>query len=394
MEKFPTPGTSTRSSESQQNILLDSLPYPVWLKDAAGCYVYVNQSFLYFHGFSLEGVLSARDDDLFSPELSADYQSKDQLVVSRGEGLRSVEMSQRGDGHKIAVETTRTPVFDDRGDVVALSGIMRVIDPVSEGQSLTDVWSQTENGARSSGRLGWPVVGILHIDPAANVLSASPAAVNALGYDTTEEMMSALSGPENRFYLNPEDREGIVRAIRETGKAENIETSVQRKDGAVLRALLNFDFVRGDGGTTTSLEGTIQDVTENRKAEMALSLAEEKYRNIFENAIEGIFQMAPDGRIISANPALARIFGYESPEELMTDVSNLDARVYGNEKRRRETSRLRSAVETGAPDGFRLIPGKSSTAAVAPSIMRGLSRAPLNGSVSKHSFGMRNEWKV
>ena len=48
--------------------------------------------------------------------------------------------------------------------------------------------------------------------------------------------------------------------------------------------------------------------------------AEEKYRSIFENAIEGIFQTTPEGRYKSANPALARIFGYASPEDLIRQL--------------------------------------------------------------------------
>src|SRR5262249_54263814 len=51
--------------------------------------------------------------------------------------------------------------------------------------------------------------------------------------------------------------------------------------------------------------------------------AEAKYRGIFESAQEGIFQTTPDGRYLSANPALARMLGYESPEELVASVTDI-----------------------------------------------------------------------
>ncbi|HEY9642860.1 MAG TPA: response regulator [Coleofasciculaceae cyanobacterium] len=57
--------------------------------------------------------------------------------------------------------------------------------------------------------------------------------------------------------------------------------------------------------------------------------AEDKYRSIFENCLEGIFQITPDGGYLSANPALAKIYGYRSPEDLMdsvTDIRNLYVR--------------------------------------------------------------------
>lgn len=62
--------------------------------------------------------------------------------------------------------------------------------------------------------------------------------------------------------------------------------------------------------------------------------AEKKYRSIFENAIGGIYQITPDGRYITANLALSRIFGYESPHDLITDISNIGLQLYVKSDRR------------------------------------------------------------
>ena len=77
-----------------------------------------------------------------------------------------------------------------------------------------------------------------------------------------------------------------------------------------------------------------------KQVEEALKLAEEKYRGIFENAIEGIFQTTPDGRYISANPALARIYGYDAPEQLIRDLTDINRQLYVNPQRRLEFVRL------------------------------------------------------
>ena len=57
-----------------------------------------------------------------------------------------------------------------------------------------------------------------------------------------------------------------------------------------------------------------------KQMEEALKESEEKYRGIFENAVEGIFQTTLEGRFISVNPAMARIYGFASPEELKMNI--------------------------------------------------------------------------
>jgi PAS domain S-box-containing protein len=71
-----------------------------------------------------------------------------------------------------------------------------------------------------------------------------------------------------------------------------------------------------------------QEVQDRRQAEEALRQSEEKYRNIFENALEGIFQSTPKGRIVSGNPALARMFGYASAEEMTMSIRNIGEQLY------------------------------------------------------------------
>ncbi|MGH3145912.1 MAG: PAS domain S-box protein, partial [Rubrobacter sp.] len=78
--------------------------------------------------------------------------------------------------------------------------------------------------------------------------------------------------------------------------------------------------------------------------------AEEKYRSIFENAVEGIFQTTVDGRFLTANPALARMFGYGSPGELLDAVSDIGQEIYVEAERRAELYRL--AQQNGFVSGF------------------------------------------
>jgi diguanylate cyclase (GGDEF)-like protein/PAS domain S-box-containing protein len=83
-----------------------------------------------------------------------------------------------------------------------------------------------------------------------------------------------------------------------------------------------------------------EEIAKSQRAQRALRRAEEKYRTIFEHAVEGIFQCTPEGRILEANPALARILGYESPAQLVEEVQDAGEAVFLSPEQRREYLQL------------------------------------------------------
>jgi len=79
---------------------------------------------------------------------------------------------------------------------------------------------------------------------------------------------------------------------------------------------------------------------ERTQAKKATLTAQEKYRSIFENSVSGIFQTLPEGRYLNVNPALARIYGYGSTQELMSCISDIARLLYVDPNRRAEFIRL------------------------------------------------------
>src|SRR5690348_6251950 len=88
------------------------------------------------------------------------------------------------------------------------------------------------------------------------------------------------------------------------------------------------------------LERSIRYAIERHRMDITLLAAEEKYHSIFDHLVEGIFQTTPDGRYLLANMALARIYGYGSPQELMESLTDIGQRLYVSEGRRDEFVRL------------------------------------------------------
>ncbi len=86
--------------------------------------------------------------------------------------------------------------------------------------------------------------------------------------------------------------------------------------------------------------GTLLDITERKQRELLLAQAEEKYRSIFENAVEGVFQITPKGQFIVVNPALERMLGFDSNGALVADSAYFRHHLYVNPERRPEFMRI------------------------------------------------------
>ena len=94
------------------------------------------------------------------------------------------------------------------------------------------------------------------------------------------------------------------------------------------------------------LERSIRYAIERHRADRTVLAAEEKYHSLFDHLVEGIFQTTPNGRYLLANMALARIYGYATPEELKDSVTDIGQRLYVEEGRRDEFVRLMQERDT------------------------------------------------
>lgn len=93
------------------------------------------------------------------------------------------------------------------------------------------------------------------------------------------------------------------------------------------------------GGGLAAIEGLISDITTRKQADQVTLEVERRYRSIVENAIEGIFQSTPQG-YISVNPALVRIYGYDSPLQLMAELRQIETQLYVEAERRQQFMQL------------------------------------------------------
>jgi diguanylate cyclase (GGDEF)-like protein/PAS domain S-box-containing protein len=173
-------------------------------------------------------------------------------------------------------------------------------------------------------------------DPFWTMLFVSDGCHELSGYSSSELLGNGgisweeITHPEDRTHV----REGIESAIRH-GERFAVQYRIMCKSGQIKWVAGRGVAIRDEQGEV-AIEGFIEDITARRKTLDALEEAELRYRNIFEHASEGIFQSTRDGRYLAANPALAKLYGYDNVLELIRDLADIKHKLYIQPNRRED----------------------------------------------------------
>ncbi len=170
-------------------------------------------------------------------------------------------------------------------------------------------------------------LGIVVLDLQHRVLMCNPAFETLFGYRQSE-----ILGAELDSLLAPREllKEAVALTRRSTaGNVVREKAKRLRSNGSLVDVQILGVPISADGKLVGSF-GMYEDITERRRAEQAQREAEERFRSLFENATEGIFQSTTDGRYLSVNPALARMCGFASASEMISSVEDLGKEIYAD----------------------------------------------------------------
>jgi len=185
-------------------------------------------------------------------------------------------------------------------------------------------------------------------DAEGRLIRASRSWADLLGYGDIAECLGRNIADD--FYYNPEDRNLLLEEVYRDGKVTNYEIRLRRKDGTPVLVATSSHLYFGSSGNVLGVEGTFRDITERKKMETALRESEQRYRNIYENTLVGIFRSTPAGRYLEMNPAFAGMFGYASPQEMIEAITDIRAKLYVRPEDR--DAFLESLARDGRVQGF------------------------------------------
>ena len=176
-------------------------------------------------------------------------------------------------------------------------------------------------------------IGIFHTVLGGRAVSFNVALATMFGYPSPQQMLAEVGDRLESTIVDPTHRARLSEQLKATGRVSNLIAEMRRRDGSRFWVSESASIFNSSAGEI-QIVGTMIDVTALVQSQQALTDAESRFRSIFDNAFEGIYISSLDGKMLSANVALARINGYETAQELIASVGDIAQEWYVDPKRR------------------------------------------------------------
>lgn len=303
--------TERKKAEEQARILSTRLGYLtkyandfIILLDEDFRFLETNERVVDFYGYSREELLGMHPTQLRAPETKELFAEQIKPLLSTGKAVYET-VHQRKDGTRFPVEISIRAV-----DVEEKRFYQAILRDITERKKAEEVLRESERKLREAQEIAH--LGYWHWDVKTGDVKWSDEVFKIFCLDPAKfipqiDSIQALSpwpGEHER------DKE-LIRRATEKHETGTYEQRFLRPDGSIGYYYSSFQGNYDKAGELTSIVGTVQDITERKKAEEAIKISEAKYRRLFEAAKDGILIVdAETGMIVDANPFLVDMLGY------------------------------------------------------------------------------------
>ncbi|MEG3879428.1 PAS domain S-box protein [Microcoleus sp. herbarium7] len=343
--------TSLSENESRVKQFLDAVPLGIFISDSNGKPNYVNPIGEQLLGQGLVATNSENLRQAYGAYLAGTQEiypaERDPMLNAlQGKSVTVDDIEICSNDRTIPMQISGTPIYDAQGNIIyGICAFQDITERKLAEKLLTEynqnlavqVAERTADLAKAEEKFSKAfrsspnAITITRISDGTHI-EVNDSFCRMIGY--SREEIIGKTAVQLSFWASLGERDRMIQMLKNKTALHNYELKFRNKSGTERTALLSIETINIDG--EACFLSISSDITDRQKAETALREAEEKYRNIYENALNGIFQTAGDGKYISANPALAELYGYGSTAELIAAQPNFQNQLYVEPNRRSE----------------------------------------------------------
>jgi PAS domain S-box-containing protein len=308
---------SVKESEEHFRNIVKSAEAAYFRINIHGIYEDVNDSWLRIHKYDSRHEIIGKHFSTTQVEMNSEKADKIFNELLKGKPIETGEFSRLCKDGSIGYHTySINPVLKD-GIITGIEGFL--IDITEQKNALEEL---NESRERYRILIENMKEGVVYVDNDDVVQFMNKSGSNIYGFEP-EEVVGKIG---YEIMIHPDDRDIILKKnkSRIEGKSDSYELRGLKKTGETKWLRISGSPVRDKKGQVVGSIGILTDITERKLTEEALKKSEEQYRELVTQMTDGIYQSTPEGRFLSINNAMVKMFGYDSQEEMMKIDINRD----------------------------------------------------------------------
>jgi PAS domain S-box-containing protein len=332
-----------RKSEAQLRSVIATLPDLVWLKDRNGVYLGCNRKFERFFGATEAEIVGKTDYDFVDTEL-ADFFRKNDIAAMEAGGptMNEEEITFADDGHKEVLETIKTPMLDNEGNLIGVLGIGR---DITERKETEDALRASEVRFRNIFSQTFQFAGIVDLD--GNLLAANQTSLEFIGAKE-KEVIGKPFWETKWWEHDKEQKKWLQESIQHAANGAIVQREITHvsKTGHIHYFDFSLKPVVNDNGEVLYLIPESRDITEQKHSIAALLESEQRFKDVVENLPGMAYRCynTPKWTMQFLSDGCEGLTGY-LPESLIDDNALCFAQMIHPEDRERVWNGIQSQLK-------------------------------------------------
>lgn len=304
--------------EKKYKSIIDVSSEWIWEINIEKKYVYVSPKVYDILGYMPEELIGKKTSEILYKGKISELESFNDLMNFRKAIIGFEHRYYHKSGRIVYIDTNAIPVYDHFNHFIGYRGADK---DISGRKLIEEKLIESEEKYRTLTE--YLPVGIYKTDLSGKIIYANQTICKMLGYANSDELKKVNA--EDTF-LNPATRVNFVEQLNKSNKPIVYESQLLTKHGNIIWVRETSSGMRNDVGEIVYVQGILEDITSEKKANEELMFSENKYRSIFDAAPDATLLVDQEnGKIIDANATACRLYLYSLNELMKIHLNELDS---------------------------------------------------------------------